>query len=284
MKRETVETDTWRTDDLHVVCPRAAGPQRAQDVHHRRGTPVRGRRRARPHGREGVQCAAGRSVRNDQLAPGTRRHRRRDGGRRGLMEGSVRGARRGQHPRRPAPCSARPADPRKEDRYQRQPVAGPHLPVRSRPAELRSDASVPTVAPMTRYRRRLVSERSRARNRVHKTLDHDGLRIGGILSDLFGVNGRRVLDGLVAEHSPRRILAGLTSHVTSEARATGHSARRNARSARAVRAADPAGGRRPGRSVRRPPAAHPASRCAVSRTSVPAAEKLVPDGDASARS
>ena len=40
------------------------------------------------------------------------------------------------------------------------------------------------------------------------------LRIGGILSDLFGVNGRRVLDdGLVAEHSPRCILAGLTSHV-----------------------------------------------------------------------
>ena len=30
--------------------------------------------------------------------------------------------------------------------------------------------------------------------------------------------------------------------------------------------------------------AHPASRCAVSRTSAPAAEKLVPDGDASARS
>ena len=29
MKRETVETDTWRTDDMHVVCPRAAG----LDVH-----------------------------------------------------------------------------------------------------------------------------------------------------------------------------------------------------------------------------------------------------------
>ena len=69
---------------------------------------------------------------------------------------------------------------------------------------------------LTRYRRRLVSERSRARNRVHKTLDHDGLRIGGVLSDLFGVNGRQVLDGLVAEHSPRRILAGLTSHVRAK--------------------------------------------------------------------
>ena len=51
-----------------------------------------------------------------------------------------------------------------------------------------------------RYRRTLVAERSRARNRVHKTLDHDGLRLGGILSDIFGVNGRRILDGLVAGH------------------------------------------------------------------------------------
>ena len=69
---------------------------------------------------------------------------------------------------------------------------------------------------LTRYRRRLVGERSRARNRVHKTLDHDGLRLGGVLSDIFGVNGRRVLDGLVAERSPRCILAGLTSHVRAK--------------------------------------------------------------------
>ena len=62
------------------------------------------------------------------------------------------------------------------------------------------------VRQLTRYRRRLVGERSRARNRVHKTLDHDGLRLGGVLSDIFGVNGRRVLDGLVAERTPRCIL------------------------------------------------------------------------------
>ena len=55
-----------------------------------------------------------------------------------------------------------------------------------------------------------------ARNRVHKTLDHDGLRLGGVLSDIFGVNGRRVLNGLVAERSPRCILAGLTSHVRAK--------------------------------------------------------------------
>ena len=61
-----------------------------------------------------------------------------------------------------------------------------------------------------------LAERSRTRNRVHKTLDHDGLRLGGILSDIFGVNGRRILDGLVAGRPPRRILAGLTSHVAAK--------------------------------------------------------------------
>ena len=66
---------------------------------------------------------------------------------------------------------------------------------------------------LSRYRRKLVGERSRARNRVHKTLDHDGLRLGGALSDIFGRNGRKILDGLVAEHTPEVILASLSGHV-----------------------------------------------------------------------
>ena len=69
---------------------------------------------------------------------------------------------------------------------------------------------------LTRYRRKLVAERSRNRNRVHKTLDHDGLRLGGILSDSFGANGRRILDGLVAGRPPDAILGGLTNHVQSK--------------------------------------------------------------------
>lgn len=69
---------------------------------------------------------------------------------------------------------------------------------------------------LTRYRRTLVAERSRARNRVHKTLDHDGLRLGGVLSDVFGINGRRILDGLVAGETPSRILSTLSRHVRSK--------------------------------------------------------------------
>ena len=66
---------------------------------------------------------------------------------------------------------------------------------------------------LCRYRRKLVGERSRARNRIHKTLDHDGLRLGGALSDIFGRNGRKILEGLAAGDPPAEILASLSGHV-----------------------------------------------------------------------
>ena len=64
-----------------------------------------------------------------------------------------------------------------------------------------------------RYRRKVVEERTRVRNRVHKTIDCAGLRMGGVLSDVFGRNGRMVLDGLAAGREPAEILEGLTWHV-----------------------------------------------------------------------
>ena len=66
---------------------------------------------------------------------------------------------------------------------------------------------------LSRYRRKLVGERSRARNRIHKTLDHDGLRLGGALSDIFGLNGRKILAGLAEGLPPEEILASLSGHV-----------------------------------------------------------------------
>ena len=69
------------------------------------------------------------------------------------------------------------------------------------------------LRPLSRYRRKLAGERSRARNRIHKALDQDGLRLGGALSDILGMNGRRILDGLLAGRSKDRILASLSGHV-----------------------------------------------------------------------
>lgn len=66
---------------------------------------------------------------------------------------------------------------------------------------------------LTRYRRTLISQRSRVRNRVQKVLDRSGVRVGGVLSDVFGRNGRRILDGLARGCDPDAILASLSHHV-----------------------------------------------------------------------
>lgn len=57
---------------------------------------------------------------------------------------------------------------------------------------------------------------SRVRQCLPKTLDHEGLRLGGVLTDILGTNRRRILDGLCQGHSPERILKGLTRYVQAK--------------------------------------------------------------------
>ncbi len=49
--------------------------------------------------------------------------------------------------------------------------------------------------------------------RTQKIIDRTGVRVGGILSDIFGGNGRWILDGLAAELPAAVIRARLTPHV-----------------------------------------------------------------------
>ena len=67
-----------------------------------------------------------------------------------------------------------------------------------------------------RHRRQAAGDRSRFRNRAHKLVDRAGLRVGGALSDIFGKNGRRILDGLAEGLPAGAILAGLTPHVAGK--------------------------------------------------------------------
>ena len=66
---------------------------------------------------------------------------------------------------------------------------------------------------VSRQRHKVVRLRATLRTRIQQVLDGAGLRVGGILSDLLGVNGRRILDGLVAGQAPEDILATLSGHV-----------------------------------------------------------------------
>ena len=57
---------------------------------------------------------------------------------------------------------------------------------------------------VTRMRVALVQTRSQRKNRVHKLLEDTNLKLGSVVSALFGVTGRRMLAALVAgERDPR---------------------------------------------------------------------------------
>ncbi len=56
---------------------------------------------------------------------------------------------------------------------------------------------------LTRLRVKLVQQRTAAKNRIHKLLESSNLKVTSVLSDLFGVTGRRILDLLAkGERSP----------------------------------------------------------------------------------
>ncbi len=55
---------------------------------------------------------------------------------------------------------------------------------------------------LLRYYRKLEGERSREKNRVEKLLEDTGIKISGVLSDLYGVSGRAILKSLIAGKTP----------------------------------------------------------------------------------
>lgn len=72
---------------------------------------------------------------------------------------------------------------------------------------------------LTRLRATLVAESSRHRNRIEKILEDALLKITSVLSDPFGVSGRRMLEALVAGRRDPAELAGLADHRVRATRA-----------------------------------------------------------------
>ena len=62
---------------------------------------------------------------------------------------------------------------------------------------------------VTRTRVALVQTRSQSKHRVHKLLEDTNLKLGRVVSDLFGVTGRRMLAALVAGERDPQVLASL---------------------------------------------------------------------------
>jgi transposase len=61
----------------------------------------------------------------------------------------------------------------------------------------------------TRYRRSLVRDRTRERQRVEKLLEDAQIKLSSVISDIFGVSGRAMLDALAAGRRDPKTLAGL---------------------------------------------------------------------------
>lgn len=62
---------------------------------------------------------------------------------------------------------------------------------------------------LTRLHARTRGLTSKLRNMLHRLLDESGLRIGGILADLFGLSGRNLLDGLLEGRDPEQMVVGV---------------------------------------------------------------------------
>lgn len=50
---------------------------------------------------------------------------------------------------------------------------------------------------VSRYRRKLSAMRASELNRLHKTLDDGGIKLGAVVSDIGGVSAREMVAGLI---------------------------------------------------------------------------------------
>ena len=64
---------------------------------------------------------------------------------------------------------------------------------------------------MTGYRRALVGDRARERQRVEKLLEDAQIKIGTVLTDIHGVSGRAMMEALIGGNRDRRSLARLAA-------------------------------------------------------------------------
>ena len=108
----------------------------------------------------------------------------------------------------------------------------------------------------TRYRRDLIEDRTRDKNRAEKLLESAGVKLSSVLSKLHGVTGRDIMDHLIAGERDPKVLAQLAraARPPQDRRAGGGPGRRGVLHRRARRPAEAhAGAHRPGqRRDRRP--------------------------------
>ena len=61
---------------------------------------------------------------------------------------------------------------------------------------------------LCRYRRTLIRERTREKQRAEKLLEDAQIKLSSVISDIFGVSGRDMLEALIAGQRDPSVLAG----------------------------------------------------------------------------
>jgi transposase len=70
-------------------------------------------------------------------------------------------------------------------------------------------APIRDLRDLTRARKALSQDRTRAANRLHKVLEDAGLKLASVANDVLGVSGRAMLEALVRGTTDPRVLADL---------------------------------------------------------------------------
>lgn len=70
-------------------------------------------------------------------------------------------------------------------------------------------APIRELRDLTRYRKSLTEERTRAANRLHKVLQDAGIKLSSVATDTLGISGRSMLMALVAGTTDPALLADL---------------------------------------------------------------------------
>ncbi|WP_313998898.1 IS110 family transposase [uncultured Paenibacillus sp.] len=63
-------------------------------------------------------------------------------------------------------------------------------------------ANIRQMRDLTRYRKKLIHQRTAERNRIQKFLEDANIKMSSVLSDIFGVSGTRILKALLGENPP----------------------------------------------------------------------------------
>ena len=69
---------------------------------------------------------------------------------------------------------------------------------------------------LTRRRDSLVKQIANEKNRLHKTLDDSGIRLGGLISDINGKSGQRMINALIDGASPQDIIKKADSRLKAD--------------------------------------------------------------------